>query len=127
MSEPKGKKILIVDDEPGVCKILSKSLAAAEYSIFTANDGSLGLKTAEEIKPDLVLLDLKLPGEMDGIGVLRRLKEHSPNTPVVVITAYPSAETDFEQMKYGVYGEISKPFNLDNVVKIVGEALKTSG
>ena len=119
------RKVLIIDDEPGVCKILSKSLTEAGYDTSQAGDGSSGVKMIEEINPDLVLLDLKLPGGIDGIEVLRRIKEQDPERLVIIITAYASPKAELEGMRYGAYGEITKPFDLNNVVKIVRDALKT--
>ncbi|MBW2742272.1 MAG: response regulator [Deltaproteobacteria bacterium] len=78
-------KILLIDDEAGIRKLLSISLRGEGYDVITAENGKRGIELFEQEAPSIVLTDIKMPGT-DGIGVLRRIKEINPETEVIVIT-----------------------------------------
>ncbi len=105
------KKILIVDDEPGIVNLLSMRLKAKGYEVFEAFDGLQCVKIAEEEVPDLILLDIKMP-HMSGIKAFEKLiqMDITKNIPVVFMTAYPKLEVKNQVAFMGAKGFISKPF-----------------
>ena len=97
-SRPAGPRILVVDDEPGITGMLSIVFEAEGYSVTTARSCAEGLRRLEETAPDLVLTDLRMP-DGTGFDILKRTREASPETPVVMITAYTSTKTAIEALK----------------------------
>jgi len=116
--------VLVVDDERLIRWSLTKRLKAEGYEVFEAETGREALdRLAEGV--DLVLLDYKLP-DIDGVTVLRRIKEHDQDILVILLTAYATVETAVEAMKIGAYHFANKPFDLDELVATVGRALETT-
>ncbi|MGH7820117.1 MAG: response regulator, partial [Candidatus Binatia bacterium] len=116
-------RLLIVDDDPDIREILKDRLASRGHDILEADDGAQALETAARETPDLMLLDLDLPGT-DGFAVLDRLR-HETNAPtVVVITAFASIEKAVQAMRQGAYDFIPKPFNPGHVELVVHKALE---
>ncbi len=105
------KKILIVDDEPGIVRLLSIRLKAKDFEVFEASNGLECVKIAEEEVPDLILLDIKMP-VMSGIAAFEKLiqMDITKNIPVVFMTAYPKLEVKNQVAFMGAKGFISKPF-----------------
>ena len=116
-------KILIVDDDAHIRRLLADRLSANDYSVVEAEDGSKGLAEAGEQKPDLVLLDLQMPG-MDGFAVLDRMREKFPDLPVVIMTAYGSIERAVEALKRGAYDFLPKPCKPDHILLVINKALE---
>ena len=88
------KTILIVDDEKDFCTVLSESLSRDKYRVVTAFNGETALRLAKKENPDLMLLDIKMPG-MDGIELLRRVREIHRDLPIIICTAYGEYKYDF--------------------------------
>jgi DNA-binding NtrC family response regulator len=117
------KTILIVDDEKDFCTILSDSLSQDKYRVVTAFNGKMGLELAKKERPDLMLLDIKMPG-MDGIEVLRKIKKMKKEIVVIMFTGYGTLETAREAMKLGAYDYVTKPVDLFLLKSLVGEVLE---
>ncbi len=116
-------KILIVDDEQSMRDFLSIMLKKEGYEVASADTAGSGLKAVQGEIFDLVISDVKMPG-MDGIELLKALKEISPETVVVMITAHATAETAVEAMKLGAYDYITKPFKVDEIKLVIQKALE---
>ena len=119
-------KILIIDDDTSLRRVLEYNLQEAGYAVGTAASGEEGLQLFDEISPALVITDMKMPG-MDGMHVLKAIKKRSPETLVMVITAFGTVDIAVEAMKAGAYDYITKPFNRDELRLTVAKALQFSG
>ncbi|MCB0033692.1 MAG: response regulator transcription factor, partial [Anaerolineales bacterium] len=106
-------KILIVEDEARIRNFLQKGLSLEGYDVEVASDGQAGLHRAQDFNPDLVLLDVMLPG-MDGLEVCRRLRETS-NVPVLMLTAKEAVEDRVAGLDAGADDYLVKPFALDEL------------
>ena len=116
-------KILVVDDEQSLRDFLAIMLKKEGHDVVTADDGKHALKAIQAEIFDLVISDVKMPG-LDGIGVLKTVKEVSPETVVIMITAYATAETAVEAMKLGASDYIIKPFKVDELKLIINNSLE---
>ncbi len=123
MSTLKRGKILVVDDERGMCHILKRLLSDQGYKVDTAGSGEIALKLIEEEEYDAALVDIRMPG-IDGLMLLSRIHEHSKDTSVIMMTAYGTIEDAVTAMKKGAYEFITKPFNNDEVLAIVSNAVE---
>jgi len=103
-------KILIIDDEETICDACSKMLSKEGYILETCCDGTSGLMKFDKFLPDIVFVDLKMPG-MSGLDVLRRISTKDRNVVMIVITAYASIESAVESMKKGAFDFLPKPFS----------------
>lgn len=116
-------RILAVDDEEVVRNLLQRTLAEAGYDVTTVADGEEALSAVSQGEVEVVLLDIKMPG-MSGIEVLGKLTTDWPDICVIVVTAVVDTQTAIEALKMGAYDYITKPFNRDNVVRKVQEAIE---
>ncbi len=114
-------RILVVDDERDIREGSERILSRLGFQLFTAKRGEEALQIFEEAHPAIVLLDLKMPG-IDGMEVLKLLREKDPALLVIVITGYATVETAIEAMKQGAYDFISKPFEPDQLRIVVNRA-----
>ncbi|MFO7891841.1 MAG: response regulator [bacterium] len=115
-------KILIIDDDESMRDSCSQVLRKSGYFIETAENGEKGLSMTKELNPDLILLDLKMPG-MSGTEVLKRLKEFDSRIIIIIITGYATVESAVDSMKQGVYEYLPKPFTPKELRKIVQHGL----
>ena len=120
-----GKRILLVDDEKAIRWSLGEALTTIGYEVDEASNGAAGIKKFEEDPADCVILDLKLP-DIDGIKVLKKLKELDVDVPVIMMTAYGEVETAVEAIKGGAYDFIQKPFQLEKMKIGIRNALESS-
>jgi len=117
------RRVLIVDDEANARNALAELLADAGYSVSTASDGRTGLLQMEQIDPDVVLTDLKMPG-MDGLSLIERGRPLFPHTTFIVMTAFGTIDTAVRAIKLGAESYLTKPLELDAVIAIVDRALE---
>ena len=115
-------RTLIIDDDKQICTILSDLLKREEFETLVAYDGERALKIVRSEAPDLLLVDMKLPG-MDGMEVLHQAKELDPELPVVFITAHADARGAVKAIKAGAHDYLSKPFDNHEVIRVVHRAL----
>lgn len=120
---PDAATILVVDDEPELCRALCKLLTRNRYRVLSAGNGEEGLDTLRREKVDLVLTDLQMP-RMGGMELLKAGQVVAPNTEFVIITGHGTIETAVDAMRAGAYDFIEKPFTTSTTVKVVGKALE---
>ena len=124
-SAPKGK-ILLVDDDPGLLRLLSIRLRAEGYEIEAVDSAHKALATLGRFAPDLVITDLRMD-KMDGIGLLKELQTRSPGLRVVIITAHGTIPDAVSATQSGAFGFLTKPIDKDELMATVDRALKVSG
>lgn len=115
-------KILVVDDELSMREFLEILLKKEGHEVICAEDGRKALSMFRAEPFDLSILDIKMP-KMDGLELLRKVKEFSPNTAVIMVTAYASPEDAIAAMKAGAYDYLTKPFKLDEIKEVIRHAL----
>ncbi len=115
--------ILVVDNEKSMCEFLSIMLGKEGYRVYTASNGQEALVKIKDSALDVVITDFRMPVS-NGIEVLEAVNLEQPNTPVVMMTAYASAETAVEAMKKGAYDYISKPFQIEDLKLIIKNAVE---
>ena len=114
--------VLVVDDQPGIRRLLSEVLTDNGYSVATATNGYDGIKKAEELSPGVILIDMKMPG-MDGIEALRELKTLGMSNRAIVMTAYGELDLVNEAKNIGAYAYITKPFDIVALCNMVQEIM----
>jgi two-component system, OmpR family, response regulator ResD len=119
-----GRTVLVVDDEPTIAEVVARYLERAGYETVTAGDGLEALRVAEERRPDLIVLDLMLPG-LGGLEVLRQLGESDgPRTPVIVLTAKGEQDDKLVGLGSGADDYVVKPFSPSELVARVDAVLR---
>lgn len=116
------KKILIVDDQFGIRVLLQEVLQREGYAIFQAPNGPTALELVRTENPDLVLLDMKIPG-MDGLEILRNIRKLELDTKVIMMTAYGELDLIQEAMEMGALAHFTKPFDIDELRQAVNAQL----
>ena len=115
--------VLIVDDEQPICQSLKGILFDEGYEVSIANDGYEALRSVAENTPDLVLLDIWMPG-LDGLEVLRKIKERYANLPVAMISGHGTVETAVKATRLGAFDFIEKPLDMDKILLVARNALQ---
>lgn len=119
---PLRKNVLVVDDEDAVRKSYARSLCGTRCEVETVPDGAEALRAMERQAFDLVMLDLRMPG-MDGMAVLKEIKDKWPESEVVVITGFPSIESAKEAIRLGACDYLAKPVGPDDIVGAATRAM----
>lgn len=117
------KKVLIVDDQNGIRILLMEVFGSEGYTTFQAANGKSALEIVTIEKPDLVLLDMKIPG-MDGLEILKHIKEINPQIKVIMMTAYGELDMIKEATDLGALMHFTKPFDIDEMRVAVNMQLK---
>jgi len=117
-------KILLVDDEEKFVKALSRRIKMRDVDSDVAFSGEQALKTMNEDLPDVMVLDLKMPG-MDGMEVLRRAKKAYPGVQIIMLTGYGNYKTEMEARRLGVFEYLQKPVSIKKLMKTITEAYKS--
>ncbi len=120
------KTVLLIDDDASLRRVTEFTLHEAGYRVLTARDGEEGLRIFDLENPGVVITDIQMPG-ISGYEVLRQVKDASPETLVVVITAYGTVEKAVEAMKLGAFDYLTKPFSRDELSLVVKKAVSYSG
>jgi two-component system, OmpR family, response regulator len=108
-------RVLVVDDEPSICALLTATLRLVDFQVSVAEDGTSALKAAAEFEPDIVVLDVMLP-DLDGFEVARRLRAEGRAVPVLFLTARDAVEDRISGLTAGGDDYVTKPFSLEEVV-----------
>jgi DNA-binding NtrC family response regulator len=116
--------LLIIDDDDANCRLIKAIFTAEGMDVAAARDGQSGIDRARSDPPDVILLDLRLPG-LDGLEVLARLKQEVPALPVVMLTAHQDVKTAVRATQLGAFDYLTKPFHNEEVVVVVRRALQT--
>ncbi|KAF6578083.1 response regulator [Paenibacillus sp. EKM211P] len=117
------KKVLIVDDQNGIRILLMEVFGSEGYETFQAANGKIALEIVEKEPPDLVLLDMKIPG-MDGLEILKHLKSMNPDIKVIMMTAYGELDMIKEATELGALMHFTKPFDIDEIRIAVNKQLR---
>jgi DNA-binding NtrC family response regulator len=121
----KGLKVLLVDDEQEFLETLSKRLEMRDVQTKLALDGEQALAAVQDEEPDVMVLDLKMPG-MDGMEVLRRIKSAFPGVPVVMLTGHGTKQDEEQARELGAYAYLQKPVELTRLSEILRKAFEST-
>ena len=116
MATPPAVKLLVVDDDPKIRWVLKQGLGDDNFNIIEAEDGQNAIEQFEKSSPELILMDVKMPG-MDGLEAMRQIKDRDDGVPIVILSAYPDAKIIVQAMKLGALDFLIKPFDIDMVKK----------
>jgi DNA-binding NtrC family response regulator len=118
----KTSHILVIDDEDSICNFMEEVFTSEGYTVSTASEAEKGLQMAEELRPDVVLLDLKMP-KMSGVDILRRIKAIDEAMAVIMMTGFGTMDTARAAMRLGAFDYVTKPFDLPHVKTVVKSAI----
>ncbi|MEO8563749.1 MAG: sigma-54 dependent transcriptional regulator [bacterium] len=116
--------VLIVDDEPNIRRMVGALLSSEGYEVRDAADGATGVARAAESVPDVVLLDLMMPGELDGLATLARIREASPDVPVIMMSGKAGLSDAVKATKLGAFNFLEKPLSPEGVLLALASALE---
>ncbi|MGG5172696.1 response regulator transcription factor [Pseudarthrobacter sp. J1738] len=128
LSHPDGSPIraLVVDDEPSLSELMSMGLRMAGWSVAVAADGPTAVKTAREFRPDVLVLDVMIPG-FDGVEVLHRVRQFAPEVPALFLTAKDAVEDRIVGLAAGGDDYVTKPFSMEEVLLRLHRLVQRSG
>ncbi|TFH64125.1 MAG: sigma-54-dependent Fis family transcriptional regulator, partial [Candidatus Zixiibacteriota bacterium] len=115
--------ILVIDDKDSMREMLTVSLTSEGYDVEVASSGDVGIAKSKEKHFDVILTDLKMP-DISGMDVLTQVKEHDPETAVIVMTAYGTVDTAVEAMKLGAFDYLQKPFSTEELLLKLDKLLR---
>ncbi|HFZ8994232.1 TPA: acetoacetate metabolism transcriptional regulator AtoC [Citrobacter freundii] len=116
-------RILIVDDEDNIRRMLATSFSLQGHETYCASDGEAALRLFTATPPDVVLMDIRMPG-MNGIDALKTMRAQHPRIPVILMTAYAGVETAVEALRSGAFDYVIKPFDLDELTILIQRAMQ---
>jgi DNA-binding NtrC family response regulator len=116
------KRVLVIDDDESMRHLLVDTLEVFGYQVSTAKDGRQALDMLDEASFDLAICDLMMP-RLNGRDFLKKVKDHTPGLPVIIITGYGTAQTEDEIMRLGARGYLSKPFTIEQIRTLVEQIL----
>ncbi|OGV62132.1 MAG: hypothetical protein A2498_07920 [Lentisphaerae bacterium RIFOXYC12_FULL_60_16] len=119
-------RILVIDDEPGILNVLKVMLGVDGHTVITLQDGSLVEGALHEQDFDLLISDIHMT-PVDGMSVLRYVRDQRPDLPVIMLTAYGQVDTAIESMQLGAFDYVKKPFKVDQLLAVVKKALQSAG
>ncbi len=119
-------KLLLIDDEADVQYSFRRIFDSVAIELHTASSGEEGLRLVPKLKPDLVLMDIRMGTGMNGLETLRRLRQTDARLPVIMMTAYGTTQTAIEAMKLGAYDYLLKPFDVPKLKQLIANALKAA-
>jgi two-component system, OmpR family, response regulator len=119
-------RLLVVDDEPNILELLSASLRYAGFEVETASSGGQALEVARQYRPDMLVLDVMMPG-IDGFGVLRRLRGDGQRVPVLFLTARDGTDDTVTGLTLGGDDYVTKPFSLEELIARIRAVLRRTG
>ncbi|MBW1839455.1 MAG: sigma-54-dependent Fis family transcriptional regulator, partial [Deltaproteobacteria bacterium] len=122
MVKKNAHKILVIDDNEWIRDTLKQLLAMSGYQVDVANDGEKGIKKVKSQNYDVVLTDIQMP-KVDGMELLKQIKEYNPALPVVMITGFPTVDTAIQAMRQGASDFITKPFRYEQVSMTVDKLM----
>jgi two-component system nitrogen regulation response regulator GlnG len=118
------RRLLVIDDDKAGCRLLKAIFTPEGFDVLLAGDGRAGLALAAAERPDVVLLDLRLP-EVDGLEVLARLRESQPALPIVMMSAHREVKSAVKATQLGAFDYLTKPIDRDEIVLVISRALET--
>ncbi len=124
MIKTNGKRILVVDDEPPIQRILRRSLVVSGYEVLVAEDGKQAIEMAVHQHPDLILLDLCLPGNLDGLDVCKYVRSSMPKIPIIVLSAITEEKQKVRALDLGADDYLTKPFSNEELQARVRACLR---
>lgn len=116
--------VLIVDDEPNIRRMVGALLTSEGYDVRDASDGTTGLALAETLEPDVALIDLMMPGELDGLGLLEKLRERRPDVPVVMMSGRAALTDAVRATRLGAFTFLEKPLTPEGVLLALASAFE---
>lgn len=122
-ARPHTRAVLLVDDDPAVLRAVSRTLRSRGFDVVTAHDGEQAVHSIRHRSFDVVLSDIGMPG-MDGIQLLREVREHDLNVPVVLITGDPAVSTAIQALEYGAFHYLTKPVNSEALERVLEKAVQ---
>lgn len=117
--------ILVIDDQPGIRRLLTEVLQDEGYKVVTAQNGYEGIQVAQDVNPHVILMDMKMPG-MDGIEALKELKRKGQGDQVIMMTAYGELDMVNEAREAGMRDYITKPFDIMSLCQIIQASINNT-